>query len=409
MANPNLRFIHASDFHLERPLRGAEDLPEALGELMIEAPQRAAERVFDAALREQVDFVLLAGDLLRPMAAGPRALVFLVDQFERLNERQVPIYWATGRADSATRWTEVLHLPPNVQVFTGHQVRRVAFERDTRLRADILAAGAHEDGGIRLGEFRAAHGHLTIALAYGRLESPASTASGVHYWALGGEHRRRVLSSRAPVVHYPGSPQGHSPRERGPHGATLVQVDEHHQIRTRQIVCDAVRWHDEHVQLDTASTAGALERLLENRARSLLTATSQRDLVVRWKVQAPPRLAAELRHGKLAGEILSRLRSHFATHRPALWSWSLEAQSPAGVPGEWYNEETIRGEFMRAMRHYTSADAPAPDLQPYLSAGAMADRLATAALLEDAAVRRRVLAQATVLGADLLSGEEPPA
>ncbi len=307
MAHTNLRFIHTSDFHLERPLRGADDLPDALAQLAVEAPLRAAERVFEAAVREQVDFVLLAGDLLRPMAAGPRALVFLVEQFERLNERDVPVYWATGRADAATRWTEVLHLPPNVHVFSGPQVRRAAFERDGRLRADILGAGAHVDGLVRPGEFRAAHGHLTVALTYGRLETPASTASGVHYWALGGEHRRRVRSTHLPVVHYPGSPQGRTPREHGPHGATLVQVDEHHQIRTRQIVCDAVRWHDEHIQLDATATAGSLERQIESRARALVTTAPDRQWIVRWKVQAPPRLAAELRRGKLAADLLARL------------------------------------------------------------------------------------------------------
>jgi hypothetical protein len=296
-----------------------------------------------------------------------------------------------------------------VHVFSGPQVKRLAFEHEGRLHADILGTGGHADGGVRPAEFRAAHGHLTIALAYGRLESPATSAAGVHYWALGGEHRRRVLSAHAPVVHYPGTPQGRSPRERGPHGCTFVQIDEHHHVRTRPIVADAVRWHDEHVKLESTATAGSLERLLESRARSLLTATPERELIVRWKIQAPPRLAAELRRGKLAGELLTRLRSHFGSHRPGLWSWSLGADLPSGVQSEWYNEETIRGEFLRAMRDNMSADAPPPDLQPFVSEGQLTGSMATAVLLEDAVVRRRVLAEATMLGADLLSGEEPPA
>jgi hypothetical protein len=217
------------------------------------------------------------------------------------------------------------------------------------------------------------------------------------------------LSAKSPVVHYPGTPQGRSPRERGPHGCTLVQIDEHHHVRTRPIVSDAVRWHDEHVKLDATATHGSLERLLESRSRSLLTATPERELIVRWKIEAPPRLAAELRRGKLAGELLTRLRSHFGSHRPGLWSWSLGADLPSGVQADWYNEETIRGEFLRAMRDYASADAAPPDLQLYLPEGQMTGSLATATLLEDAAVRRRVMAEATMLGADLLSGEEPPA
>ncbi len=409
MANPSLRFLHASDFHLERPLAGAEDVPESLRDVLVEAPFRAAERVFDAALREQVDFVLLAGDLLRPMAAGPRGLVFLVEQFERLHARQVPIYWATGKADAATRWTEVLNLPPNVNLFVGQQVKRLTFEREGRLRADILGAGVHSEGQVRAAEFRAAHGHLTIALAYGRLEGAAGTAHGVHYWALGGEHRRRVSSTSTPVMHYPGTPQGRSPRERGAHGCSIVQVDQHHQVRTRPIVTDVVRWHDELVRLDSSANHGSLERQLENRAQTLLTATPERELMVRWRIQAPPRLAAELRRGRLSGEILARLRSHFGSRRPGLWSWSLKPELPAGVTAAWYSEETIRGEFLRALRGYTSADAPALDIQPYLPQQHVDGPLASAVQLEDAAVRRRVLAEATTLGADLLSGEEPPA
>ncbi len=92
-----------------------------------------------------------------------------------------------------------------------------------------------------------------------------------------------------------------------------------------------------------------------------------------------------------------------------LWSWSVEAVGAQSVAPEWYNEETLRGEFVRAMRNYTAHDAAPPDLQPYLPAGQPPTAWPPPALFEDAAVRRRVLAQATALGADLLSGEEPHA
>ncbi len=138
MASPTLRFIHASDFHLERPLRGLGEVPPGLSELMVDAPLRAATRVFDAALAEQVDFVLLAGDILRPTAAGPRGLVLLVEQLERLHARDIPVYWTTGRADAATRWTDILHLPPNVHLAASRRVEHWKFEREGRLRAEIM-------------------------------------------------------------------------------------------------------------------------------------------------------------------------------------------------------------------------------------------------------------------------------
>ena len=54
------RFIHASDFHLERPPRGLTEVPDHLRAPFVDAPYRAAERVFDAAIKERVDFVVLA-------------------------------------------------------------------------------------------------------------------------------------------------------------------------------------------------------------------------------------------------------------------------------------------------------------------------------------------------------------
>ena len=100
MANVDLRFIHASDFHLERPLGGVEEIPPALTDTFVDPPFQAASRVFDAAVDEQVGLVLLAGNLLQPTFAGPRGLVFLTEQFERLNARHIPVFWVTGRADA---------------------------------------------------------------------------------------------------------------------------------------------------------------------------------------------------------------------------------------------------------------------------------------------------------------------
>ena len=69
MASRPFRFVQASDFHLHQPPHGLADVPDHLAEVLIEAPYRAAARVFDAALAEEADFVLFcAGNLLDPRA-----------------------------------------------------------------------------------------------------------------------------------------------------------------------------------------------------------------------------------------------------------------------------------------------------------------------------------------------------
>ncbi len=72
------------------------DLPDHLRPALVEAPWKAAEAVFEHAILENVDFVLLCGDLLNPISSGACGPAFLIEQFELLRERNIAVYWATA-------------------------------------------------------------------------------------------------------------------------------------------------------------------------------------------------------------------------------------------------------------------------------------------------------------------------
>ena len=42
MGKESIRFIHAADFHLERPMHDLLDLPEHLKQALVDAPWKAA-------------------------------------------------------------------------------------------------------------------------------------------------------------------------------------------------------------------------------------------------------------------------------------------------------------------------------------------------------------------------------
>src|SRR5260221_899925 len=104
MGSKPFRFLQASDFHLEQPPHGLPEIPDHLIEPLAEAPYCAAARVFDLALAEEVDFVLLAGNLVHPHRTGPHGLTFLHEQFTRLAQRAVAVYWAAGEIDCREQW-----------------------------------------------------------------------------------------------------------------------------------------------------------------------------------------------------------------------------------------------------------------------------------------------------------------
>jgi DNA repair exonuclease SbcCD nuclease subunit len=81
MGKESIRFIHAADFHLERPMQDLLDLPEHLKQALVDAPWKAAEMIFETAVVENVDFILLAGDLLNPVACGACGPAFFIRAF----------------------------------------------------------------------------------------------------------------------------------------------------------------------------------------------------------------------------------------------------------------------------------------------------------------------------------------
>jgi hypothetical protein len=402
------RFVHASDFHLEQPPGGLAEVPDQLRELLVEAPYRAAQRVFDAVLAEEAEFLVLSGDLLQPQGTGPRGPLFLAEQFARLAARKIPVYWAGGAVDPPEDWPAWLELPANVHVFPRGKVEEAVHHRDGAAMVRVAGRSFDRARPIRPDEFEAdPSGLFTVGVVHGAADVAALQDRGLHYWALGGRHDQSTLSGPPHLVRCCGSPQGRHPREAGAHGCTLVHVDPQNQARTSFVPADVLRWHGERVAIDEGTTRDGLEGLLRGRMQALIESTSSVELLISWTIAGSGPLWGPLRRGPLADELLRWLRSEYGAGSPTRWSVSLEAEPAAALPPEWYEQETIRGDFLRELRQYQMNPQQPLGLENYLGERQRAGTLGAAAAVADAEVRQRVLCEAALLGVDLLSGEEP--
>ncbi|MEM9944035.1 MAG: DNA repair exonuclease, partial [Planctomycetota bacterium] len=199
MAEP-LKFIHASDFHLDVSVSGLAELPSHLIEAMANAPYEAAQKVFDLAIAERVDFLLLSGDLFDFESGNARAAAFLLSQFERLAEKEIHVYWCGGQCDQPDRWPSSIELPENVVTFTSSVVEQLDHSRDGKTIARIMASGydAQRNNGA---DFSAPKGDVfTIALTHGEFESSSLNAQGIRYWAMGGRHKPTKLEKAGCVI-----------------------------------------------------------------------------------------------------------------------------------------------------------------------------------------------------------------
>lgn len=433
MSNWPFRFVHAADFHLERPPFGVAEVPDHLHELFIEAAYWAAERVFQTVTSHEADFLVLSGDILSPQATGPRGPLFLVEQFQRLAERGIAVYWAGGRVDPPEQWPSAIQLPQNVHRFPTGRPEDFVHLRDATPLVRLIGASRGNARAIRASDFDPdPAGLFSIGVVHCGAKAELLKARGINYWALGGCHNRHTLSTAPYVAHYPGSPQGRQPGESGPHGCTLVEVDGQGDVRTTAVSTDVMRWQNERIHLDEASTRDDLDRLIHQRMQALVETLPGMDLLISWTIAGRGPLLSQLRQGRpsvghehdpprdggvcadaippasgWAAQLLATLREEYGFGPPAAWSTSLSAEAPTVLPSEWYEQQTICGDFLRQIRHYQMNPEEPIELESYLSEQQLAGSLGSAAAISSTASRERVLREAAVLGVDLLSGEEP--
>lgn len=407
MSQRPLRFVHASDLHLEQPLYGLEAIPDSFRSLLIDAPFKAAERVFEAAVLEEADFLLLAGDVLNPETAGPRAIQFLLDQFQILSEHGVAVYWAGGADDGPDRWPAAIPLPEGVHLFERGRVEDISHFRDDAPIATILGTSWNGEQDLRVAEFHSdAAAPFNVAVAYGECAAESLAAHSVHYWALGGRHRRKPLVTGPLQATYSGTPQGRCPDEDGPHGCTVVHVDEHGKIRTQVLVTDVVRFHKEQVTLSAGLRRQDLDRLLSDRMKSLLTEAGDHPTLVTWQIQSAGTLGGVPRNLEMADELTERLRRDFSSGNRQVWTASVEFLPPKTLPKDYYEEDTILGDFLRLVRTYQAEQTGMVSIASLIPDHYLDSGLVSGTELADLGDRDAVLRDVAMLGVDLLSGSE---
>jgi exonuclease SbcD len=409
MSQPPLRFVHAGDLHLERPLTGVSEIPAHLREAFLEAPYLAAEQIFETALTEGADALLLSGDVVHLDKAGPRAIVFLLEQFRRLADHNIAVYWAGGQVDPVDAWPPTATLPANVHRFPSGRVGNFEHQRGDKTIARIQGISrspgqAVDDSGFH----RDAKGLFTIGVAHGTAAAPGSEGDRVHYMALGGQHRRQTVDQSPGIAHYAGTPQGREPSEAGACGCTVVSVDDAGHVKTTLVATDILRWATETVDLTAGATVESLVTQMEQRLENLKIKNADRDLLVTWNITGSGELLNRLRPGGASDEILAGLRKAYGQASPAAWSVAIQCAEPLCIPAEWYDEETIRGDVLRQFRELDSNKNIELELDAFLPAGIAADAFGDLAKASGAD-RGALLLAASKLGVDLLGFDEDEA
>lgn len=234
------RFIHTADLHLDSPLTSLALRNAELGDLVRGATRKALERIVDLAISEEVNAVIIAGDLYDGSQTSMATALFLMGQMRRLEAAGIRVFLIRGNHDAQSQITRELTFPPNVHVFDG---------RGKPVKAGMLGNGREiHIHGVSFAQPHAPTSLLptyrgpvadavNIGLMHTSLAGASShdpyaptgiadlTAHGFDYWALGHIHQRRVHLEK-PWIVMPGNPQGRDINEGGPKGVTLATIAE---------------------------------------------------------------------------------------------------------------------------------------------------------------------------------------
>ena len=286
-----MRFIHASDLHIDSPLRGLDRYDGAPVERLRSATRSACERLVDRALAERVDFLLLAGDIYDRDWQDFHTGLFFRGQLVRLERAGIRCFIVQGNHDAQGVISRQLTLPSNVTVFSSRAAQTIRLEDlsvaihgrsfpEREVNEDLVPSYPPPvPGFFNIGLLHTSltgrAGHDT----YAPTDLPTLVAKGYDYWALGHVHAREVLNERPRIV-FCGNLQGRHAKETGPKGCELVAV-EAGRVESEFVALDVVRWNQLIVSLDGVHRLEALGEAFRHAMEPVLTGARDRLHAVR--------------------------------------------------------------------------------------------------------------------------------
>ena len=273
-------FIHAADIHLDSPLSGLSAYEGAPVDLLRNAPRAAFSNLIDEAIRERVDFMMIAGDLYDGAWRDFNTGLFFSGEMGRLKREEIPVFIVHGNHDAESELTKQLMLPDNVKVFStrkaethhlehlgvalhGQSFREAKTEENLAIDYPSAVPECFNIGVLHT----AVEGHAEHAL-YAPCSLSDLIGKGYDYWALGHVHEHKILSE-VPLVVFPGNLQGRHIRETGPRGALMVTV-ENGKPTIERLFVDTVRWHRIEIDAGEANSLQDVVLLARDRLETLL-------------------------------------------------------------------------------------------------------------------------------------------
>lgn len=255
-----MNILATADLHLGRQ---SSNLSKGLRESSVAF---TLNRIVDYAIRESVDALLLAGDVVDRDNRYYEAVGQLQQSFDRLGEAGIPVAMVAGNHDYDVLPDIVKNREYDHVYMLGEKGNWEAKRINTK-SGDFQAVGwsfptqhvmddpllqlkaGDLDLDPNLPALGLLHGDLYDQKSqYAPLDMSGFPVKGIQAWVIGHIHKPDLLQAGNPMIFYPGSPQALSSKEPGAHGASLLTLDGR-SVTSKRILLSPVRYDTLHLDV----------------------------------------------------------------------------------------------------------------------------------------------------------------
>jgi exonuclease SbcD len=292
----SFKFIHCSDLHIDSPFKGISTVDESLGERLRSSTLKSFHNIVDLAINEQVDALIIAGDVFDGADKSLKAQLNFCSELDRLSEKQIPSFIAHGNHDPLDTWSTSLKWPKEVTVFNGEEVESFSIKKNGKEAARIYGISfSHRDVFENLAlKFQRKHQEgFGVAVLHANVGgnkdhgkyAPCSIedliAQDMDYWALGHVHNRQIFRQSDPVIIYPGNSQGRNIKETGAKGCCLITLQNSSSPSVQFFATDVIRYFSEELDLNNCASLNEAVELVSSHCDNLSEKAEGRDIIVR--------------------------------------------------------------------------------------------------------------------------------
>ncbi|MEI5993712.1 metallophosphoesterase family protein [Candidatus Enterococcus mansonii] len=315
-----MKVLHTADLHLDRSFEGLKIIPKQIHERLQQANQKVLAAIVDIAIKNQVDAVILAGDTFHQSRTSIRTQAYFIDEMKRLEQVKIPVIMTFGNHDYYMEQRYWFDFPANMFLFKKEQVETHYFMTKNQEKVAITGF-SYEHPWInenKLDQFPLKDQTVDIHIGiyhgdtsnngqqnYAPFSFSQMKSKGYDYWALGHIHQPQVVSAN-PLIVYPGTPQGHTKKERTVQGGAIVSIQPGHAtVRFQQT--EQIKWQSQECSLRQAkSLQEALVLLLE----TILAENKEQGELTLKEIQLveTEQLGEEFRTSFESGELLQYLQ-----------------------------------------------------------------------------------------------------